>query len=123
MRPRHLTLAAATLLAAAPLPSLCLGQAAGRAAVRTPAPAARPKLIVFIAVDQLRPDYLDRWSGQLSGGLARLSRRGAVFTRGYQDHAITETAPGHASMLSGRFPRSTGTVRNTLGVNNTHTPR
>ena len=69
-----------------------------------------------LTVDQLRPDYLNLWERQLSGGLARLLRGGAVFLNGYQDHANTETAPGHASVLSGRFPRSTGIVSNAAGV-------
>ena len=82
---------------------------------QTPAPRP-PTLVVFITVDQLRGDYFDRFGSQMTGGLARLYREGAVFTHAYQDHAITETAPGHASTLSGRFPRSTGIVTNTLGV-------
>ena len=86
------------------------------------APAARPRLVVFFTVDQLRPDYLDRWARQLTGGLARLSQRGAFFPNAYQDHAITETAPGHASTLSGRFPRSTGIVRNAAGVEDPQAP-
>src|SRR5690349_22841145 len=81
-----------------------------RAAAQSPAPA--PKLLVFITVDQLRPDYFTRWPGQLTGGLARLWSGGAVFTNAHQDHAITETAPGHASTMSGRFPRGTGIVSN-----------
>jgi len=76
----------------------------------------RPTLVVMLTVDQLRPDYLTLWERQLSGGLARLLRGGAVFMNGFQDHANTETAPGHASTLSGRFPSSTGIVSNTLGV-------
>ena len=56
------------------------------------------------------------WERQFTGGLARLMRGGAVFLNGYQDHANTETAPGHASTLSGRFPYSTGIVSNTEGV-------
>ena len=43
-------------------------------------------------------------------------RGGAWFTDAHQDHGITETAPGHASMLSGRFPRSTGIMMNSIGV-------
>src|ERR1044071_6006922 len=35
---------------------------------------------------------------------------------GYQDHAITETAPGHASTMSGRFPAHTGITSNSAGV-------
>jgi arylsulfatase A-like enzyme len=78
--------------------------------------AAKPALLLFIAVDQMREDYLERWRPQLTGGLKRLLDGGAFFTDAHQDHAVTETAPGHASMLSGRFPRSTGIIRNTAGV-------
>ena len=64
----------------------------------------------------MRPDYFTRFADQLTGGLARLARGGAVFTNAFQDHGITETAPGHASLLSGRFPRSTNIVQNSAGV-------
>jgi predicted AlkP superfamily pyrophosphatase or phosphodiesterase len=77
---------------------------------------ARPSLVVLVTVDQLRADYLERFAPQLVGGLGRLARGGAVFTNAHQDHAITETAPGHASLLSGRFPRSTEIVANAVGV-------
>jgi predicted AlkP superfamily pyrophosphatase or phosphodiesterase len=79
--------------------------------------APPPKLIVFITVDAMRADYLPRFAGQLTGGLGRLYKGGAVFTNGYQDHAITETAPGHSATMSGRFPVHTGIVANTAGVN------
>ncbi len=78
--------------------------------------SGKPTLVVFITVDQMRGDYLDRWRGQYTGGLKRLAEGGAYFTNGFQDHAITETAPGHASPMSGRFPRSTGIARNLAGV-------
>lgn len=78
--------------------------------------AQQPDLVVFIAVDQLRGDYLERFGPRLTGGLARLKNQGAYFLNGYHDHAVTVTAVGHASMLSGRFPRSTGIISNTLGV-------
>jgi predicted AlkP superfamily pyrophosphatase or phosphodiesterase len=80
----------------------------------SPVPIATPKLVVLIAVDQLRGDMLDKYRSQLRYGYARLMR-GAWFTRGYQDHALTETAPGHASVMSGRFPRSTGITSNVSG--------
>jgi predicted AlkP superfamily pyrophosphatase or phosphodiesterase len=80
-----------------------------------PTTVATPTLVVFIAVDQLRGDLLDRHRGQLNGGYARLMR-GAWFVNGFQDHAITETAPGHASTMSGRFPGSTGITSNSTGV-------
>lgn len=80
------------------------------------APPSPPSLVVLVTVDQMRADYLDRFGAQLGGGLARLVRGGARFTNAHHDHAITETAPGHASLLSGRFPRSTGITSNSTGV-------
>jgi arylsulfatase A-like enzyme len=79
-------------------------------------PANRPKLVVFLTIDQMRSDYVDRWAPQLTGGLARLGQHGAFFTNAFQDHANTETAPGHSVTMSGRFPRSTGIVSNNNGV-------
>lgn len=86
-----------------------------------PVPGA-PTLIVFITVDQMRADYFERFSTQLPGGLGRLYRGGAVFTNAFQDHAITETAPGHSVTMSGRFPAHTGIVTNTLGVPDPQAP-
>lgn len=99
-------LAAASAIAAAPL----------GAQQQTRAAAPRPTLVILFTVDQLAPLYFERYGDQLDGGFARLYRQGAVFLNGWQDHAITETAPGHASTLSGRFPRSTGIVMNDSGV-------
>jgi predicted AlkP superfamily pyrophosphatase or phosphodiesterase len=81
-----------------------------------------PRLIVLITIDQMRADYLDRWSSQFTGGLARLTRGGAVFTNAFQDHANAETAPGHSTLLSGREPYRTGIVFNADGVPDENAP-
>ena len=81
--------------------------------------SSRPKLVLFITVDAMRPDYLSRFGSQLTGGLSRLYRGGAVFTNAFQDHAITETAPGHSATMSGRFPVHTGISANSAGVSDT----
>jgi predicted AlkP superfamily pyrophosphatase or phosphodiesterase len=81
--------------------------------------ASGPKLVLFITVDAMRPDYLSRFEPQLTGGLGKLYRGGAVFTNAFQDHAITETAPGHSATMSGRFPVHTGISANSAGVNDT----
>jgi len=86
------------------------------------APQQPPLLVVHLTLDQFRADYLDRWRPQLTGGLARLLREGAVFTDAYQDHAMSETAPGHATVLSGRNPHSTGIVHNDEGVSDRNEP-
>ena len=77
---------------------------------------ASPRLVVFVTIDAMRADYLERFDKQLTGGLAMLAHGGAVFTNAHQDHAITETAPGHASTMSGRFPVHTGIAANAVGV-------
>ena len=97
--------------------------ARGALAQRPSPPSAQvPRLVVFITVDQMRADYFTRFGDQLTGGLKRLYQGGAVFTDAYQDHAITETGPGHASTMSGRFPEHTGIVNNTLGVPDPQAP-
>jgi len=100
--------------------SLCLALLAP-SDPRPPAPT-RPKLVVVITVDQLRPDYFDRWKSQLTGGLFQLVNEGAVFADGYQDHAVTETAPGHSTILSGLWPAHTGIIRNSAGVQDSTAP-
>jgi predicted AlkP superfamily pyrophosphatase or phosphodiesterase len=79
-------------------------------------------LVVLITVDQLRGDYPSRFDYQLTGGLARLARGGAWFTNAHHDHGITETAPGHATLLAGRFPRSLGIADNLAGVQDQASP-
>lgn len=87
------------------------------AALATPATAQTDaRLVVVLTVDQLIPEYFERFGHQMDGGLARIVRQGAYFPQGMQDHAITETAPGHATVLSGRYPASTNIVANNLGV-------
>ena len=100
------------------LPILFTGFIAGPAACQA-TNTQPPKLVVFITVDAMRPDYLTRFAPQLTGGLGRLYNGGAVFTNGFQDHAITETAPGHSVIMSGRYPVHTGISANTAGVNDT----
>ncbi|HEY6852679.1 MAG TPA: alkaline phosphatase family protein, partial [Gemmatimonadales bacterium] len=92
------------------------------AALGHPPAANRPRLVLVITVDQMRADYLDRWKAQLSGGLSVLAAEGAVFSNAFQDHAVTETAPGHASILSGRWPAHTGILRNDAGVGDSTMP-
>lgn len=80
------------------------------------------RLVVHIAIDQFRPDYLDRWRDHLHGGLGRILREGVVYLKGEQNHALTLTAPGHASMMSGRWPYSTGIFANSFGVEDDNYP-
>ena len=72
---------------------------------------APPRLIVAISVDQFSADLFSEYRPYYSGGLKRLTQ-GAVFPRGYQSHAATETCPGHSTILTGSRPSRTGIIAN-----------
>ena len=91
-------------------------------AAQSQAPSGKPSLVVMITIDGFREDNLPKFGSQLTGGLGRLMTGGTWFTNAHQDHGITETAPGHASLLSGRFPRSTGIAANRVGVFDENSP-
>ncbi len=102
------------------LPSLALALAGclvSQPPVRvTSPPDTTPRLVVLLVIDQLRPDQLLRYREEWTGGFQRILDLGVVFPSGHQDHAITQTAPGHATLMTGRFPSHTGIVTNDLGV-------
>lgn len=75
-----------------------------------------PALVVMITIDQLRGDYFERFGEHLTGGLKRIREGSAFFPNGRQNHALTYTAPGHSTVLSGRYPASTGILSNDHGV-------
>lgn len=84
---------------------------AAQEATPAPAPAAPPKLIVTISVDQFSADLFAGYRPYFTGGLARLAR-GVVFPSGYQSHSATETCPGHSTILTGARPSRNGIVAN-----------
>jgi predicted AlkP superfamily pyrophosphatase or phosphodiesterase len=74
---------------------------------------ARPRLVLLIAVDQFRFDFLERFGDLFgAGGLRRLQQEGGSWEQTHFDHLPTETAPGHATMMTGAWPSETGIVGN-----------
>ena len=78
-----------------------------------PAPVAgdRPPLAVVVVADALAADTLERARPALRHGLARLLAEGAVFDAEHA-HGRPETAPGHATLATGRHPSRHGIVEN-----------
>lgn len=70
------------------------------------------RLILVVAVDQFRYDFLTRFEDEYTGGLRRLMTEGAVFSNANLEHYPTVTAVGHATMLSGAFPADSGIIGN-----------
>jgi predicted AlkP superfamily pyrophosphatase or phosphodiesterase len=86
---------------------------AARGANVSRAASSRPRLVLLIAVDQFRYDYLERFGDLFAaGGIRRLLRDGASWAECNYDHVPTETAPGHATMLTGAWPSETGIIAN-----------
>jgi len=73
----------------------------------------RPRLIVFLVVDGLPQRQVVDYQAQLApDGLRRFLERGAWFANAHYAHANTQTAPGHATMLTGAYPHRTGIIAN-----------
>ncbi len=91
---------------------LLLALAASILPAQQPAKPKAPKLVVLVAVDQFRYDYLTRFRDEYKGGLDRLLRNGANFVNAHLEHYPTVTAIGHSTMLSGATPNVSGIVGN-----------
>jgi Type I phosphodiesterase / nucleotide pyrophosphatase len=98
-----------------PVLAFVLHSACGRAvpvASESAASPERPRLVLLIAVDQLRHDYLTRFRESFTGGFRQLLARGADFTNAHLEHYPSVTAVGHATMLSGAPPSMSGIIGN-----------
>ncbi len=77
-----------------------------------PEPEGPPKLVVVVVIDQMRFDYFDRFGSQWQQGFAQLRAEGLFFDEVFHAHALTETAPGHATISTGTHPAHHGIVAN-----------
>ena len=83
-----------------------------RGAVQPAARARAPKLVVILVADQMRADYLERYSGRFTGGLRRLMQNGAWFQRAAYPYLNTITCAGHSTIGTGVFPYQHGMILN-----------
>jgi predicted AlkP superfamily pyrophosphatase or phosphodiesterase len=67
---------------------------------------------VVISIDQFSANLFEQYRADFHGGLGRLAREGVVYPSGYQSHGMTETCPGHSTLLTGKYPNKTGIVAN-----------
>ncbi len=72
----------------------------------------QPSLVVYVSVDQLRGDLLERYDSLFTGGFRRLHDDGYRFLSATHDHGKTATAAGHATLSTGVFPSRSGIVAN-----------
>ena len=73
----------------------------------------RPKLVVGIVVDQMKMEYLYRFSDDFSSnGFKKLMSNGYTFQNMHYNYMPTYTGPGHASIYTGATPSIHGIVGN-----------
>ena len=94
--------------------ALALTAAAAPAVARSqpesePAP---PRLIVAVVIDQFGADLFNQYRPIFRGGLRALADEGVVYPNGFQTHGMTETCPGHSTVLTGVHPNRTGIAAN-----------
>jgi hypothetical protein len=64
-----------------------------------------PKRVLVLVLDQLRPDYVDKFDMRNVKGLMR---RGVSFDNAYLGHMASETVISHNVITSGKLPRNMG---------------
>jgi predicted AlkP superfamily pyrophosphatase or phosphodiesterase len=73
----------------------------------------RPKLIVGIVIDQMKMEYLYRFSDDFSqNGFKKLTGKGYTYHNMHYNYMPTYTAPGHASIYTGTTPATHGIIGN-----------
>jgi predicted AlkP superfamily pyrophosphatase or phosphodiesterase len=83
------------------------------AAIRSAVAADRPKLVVVIAVDQLRGDLPLRYEDRLGkGGFRYFLDHGTWYAAAFLLHARSETVVGHTTIATGAYPSRHGMVTN-----------
>jgi len=86
---------------------------AGCATPAKPTAVDKPRLVVFLVIDGLPQRQVVDYRDQLApDGFRRFLDRGAWFANAHYAHAVTQTAPGHATMLTGAYPHRTGIIAN-----------
>ncbi len=100
--------------------SLCLmlaiqtsGQSKAKSTSKLTSPIKRPALVVGLVVDQMRWDFLHRYSDQYTNdGFRRLMREGFACEQTMINHLPTYTAVGHTGVYTGAYPGMHGIVGN-----------
>ncbi|MFY0630089.1 MAG: alkaline phosphatase family protein [Flavobacteriaceae bacterium] len=73
----------------------------------------KPKLVIGIVVDQMRYDYLTKYTDRYGeDGFKRLLNDGFSLTNGHFNYIPTYTAVGHASVYTGTTPDHHGVIGN-----------
>jgi predicted AlkP superfamily pyrophosphatase or phosphodiesterase len=82
------------------------------AAAPEPHAQSTPTLVVILAIDQMRADYLDVFKRHWQGGFRTLLGEGLVFDNAHYPYLNTITCAGHSTISTGALPRTHGMILN-----------
>ena len=74
--------------------------------------SVKPKLVVLLVVDHMRPDLITRFDDLYTGGFRWLIDHGVWFTDAHHEHSYTATGPGHTAISFGQHPGKVGVIGN-----------
>ena len=74
----------------------------------------KPKLVVVLVVDQMRPDLLTRFNKLYEGGFKWLIDNGIWYSNTHHEHSYTATGPGHTAIGYGQYPGKVGVIGNSF---------
>ena len=73
----------------------------------------KPRLVVGIVVDQMKYEYIPKfWNKYGDKGFKKLVTQGFNAKNAHYSYAVTSTAPGHATVVTGTTPNYHGIVGN-----------
>jgi predicted AlkP superfamily pyrophosphatase or phosphodiesterase len=73
---------------------------------------SKPTLVVVLVADQMRADYLTRYSSEFERGLKTLMTRGTWYQNAAYPYFNTVTCPGHTTIGTGTLPFHHGMIGN-----------
>jgi predicted AlkP superfamily pyrophosphatase or phosphodiesterase len=91
--------------------SACLASISACTVLKLAEAEEAPRLVVVVAVDQMRRSEIDQLRPHLTGGFRRLLSEGARLD-GHYGQQSTYTGPGHALILSGSYGYLNGIFQN-----------
>lgn len=87
-----------------------VGALALLSALHPAAAQERPRLVVFVVIDQFRAEYLETFAAHWRAGFTTLLAEGAIFRRAQYPYLVTDTCAGHTTISTGTFPHTHGMV-------------
>ena len=75
-----------------------------------------PRLVVFLAVDQLPGELMQRIESEFTGGFKWLLNHGIDFRNAHHEHGYTVTGTGYFVLGTGRYPGPAGVLGNSWYV-------